>query len=212
MLIAVALAATIAAVPSQLPPMIIHVAAARDIKPTVVAALLAETDAVLRSSGLTFLWVHDANAPSARAVAEPERPSLGLHVSIGHATRPPSKRELPLGWIVFDNPATPEQEIYLSYEAAVALMDASTGVLGSTKSMPVLKRDMFLARAMGRALAHELGHYLTASKAHAPQGLMRALLPAFELFGIERKRLMLAPADRERIVERMASIYMASRG
>ena len=78
--------------------------------------------------------------------------------------------------------------------------------------MPRLQRETLLGRAMGRALAHELGHYLSASKVHAQAGLMRALLPAFELFSSERSRLALAPADRQRIVARMTSIYMASRG
>ena len=34
--------------------------------------------------------------------------------------------------------------------------------------MPLAQREMLLARAMGRALAHELGHYLLASKIHTP--------------------------------------------
>ena len=42
---------------------------------------------------------------------------------------------------------------------------------------------MLLARAMGRALAHEMGHYLLASKEHTKNGLMQAHRTATEFFG-----------------------------
>ena len=35
--------------------------------------------------------------------------------------------------------------------------------------MPIFEREMLLARAIGRALAHELGHYLLASKEHTEE-------------------------------------------
>lgn len=38
-----------------------------------------------------------------------------------------------------------------------------------------------VGRIQGRALAHELGHYLLASKRHASSGLMRAEAPLFEM-------------------------------
>src|SRR5689334_14725349 len=151
MLLAAALALTIAAVPPQLPPMIVQVTAAHDITPTLVTALLAETDAVWRGSGITFLWVRNETVP-ARSLAEPARQPLSLHVSIGHARRHDAERLLPLGWIVFEDPTTPEREIYVSYENAVALLEGSPGVVGQSASMPRLQRETLLARAMGRAL------------------------------------------------------------
>ena len=35
--------------------------------------------------------------------------------------------------------------------------------------MPIFEREMLMARAMGRALAHELGHYFLASKEHTQE-------------------------------------------
>jgi hypothetical protein len=41
-------------------------------------------------------------------------------------------------------------------------------------SLPAALADMFLARALGRALAHEIGHYLLGTREHTRHGLMRA--------------------------------------
>jgi hypothetical protein len=40
--------------------------------------------------------------------------------------------------------------------------------------MPQAGQEQTLARVLGRALAHEIGHYLLASPAHTATGLMRA--------------------------------------
>jgi hypothetical protein len=42
---------------------------------------------------------------------------------------------------------------------------------------PRLLRERMIGRVLGRAIAHEVGHYLFASAAHAPGGLMRARHP-----------------------------------
>ena len=57
-------------------------------------------------------------------------------------------------------------------------MDGAAGVVGIVEQMPQSQRETLLARAMGRALAHELGHYLLASKVHTEHGLMKAVLTA----------------------------------
>jgi hypothetical protein len=48
------------------------------------------------------------------------------------------------------------------------------------ESLPQALVDLFLARALGRALAHEIGHYLFGS-AHTAHGLMRASFTPAEL-------------------------------
>ena len=67
---------------------------------------------------------------------------------------------------MFDDVTAPEQEIYLSHANARQMMEEARGVVGIVDQMPIVQREMLLARAMGRALAHELGHYLLASKVH----------------------------------------------
>jgi len=213
--LAVATTATAAdplSVKASTPPMLVSVVAASDIPARLVNAIVAETDAVWRGTGIQFFWQRPATgAPSPSSMPTPYRTPI-LRVQIGHDVHLGNEWKFPLGWIVFDDPQTPEQEIYLSYENAVTLLEKSDGVVGPTHGMPQLQRETLLARALGRALAHEIGHYLLASKVHTPKGLMMAVHSAYELFGVERVRFALAPSEQQRMVERFTSIYMASRG
>src|SRR4051794_21740675 len=125
MLTAAALAVTLAAAPTPMPPMVVHVATAADITPTLVAAVLAEADAIWRSTGIAFLWQRDSpeHVPSrARAAAEPPYRLSMLRLVIGHDTHVRDGTHIPLGWIVFDDPSTPEREIYVSYDNASTLL------------------------------------------------------------------------------------------
>ena len=110
---------------------------------------------------------------------------------------------LPLGWIRFDDVAAPEQEIYLSHANAVGLMEQARGVVGIAGQMPIAQRETLLARAMGRALAHELGHYLLASKVHTQSGLMKAVLTAVELFMPDARGLRIEPAQGRSVLARL---------
>ncbi len=210
--IAVSAAGTPLASQPFMPPLLVRVAAASDISTTLLRGLLAEADSVWRDTGVRFLWQREnAGAASAgRVPATAPRAASTLRVVIGHDRHPGQNLQLPLGWIVFTGDALPEHEIYVSYSNAQTLMERSRGIVGAVGDMPVLKRELLLARAMGRALAHELGHYLTASKAHAGKGLMMAVHSAAEFFGADMRRFTLEPAQRQQIVSRITSIYMAS--
>ena len=73
--------------------------------------------------------------------------------------------------------------------------------------MPLNYRDLLLSRAMGRALAHEMGHYLFASKTHAAHGLMRAVHTAPELFGTGRNHFGITSAEQAQIVALRTTLY-----
>ncbi len=76
-------------------------------------------------------------------------------------------------------------------------------MVGIVNQMPPSQRETLLARAMGRALAHELGHYLLTSKAHAAHGLMKAVLTAVELFQPSNGALRIEPAQRRAVAARL---------
>jgi hypothetical protein len=44
----------------------------------------------------------------------------------------------------------------------------------ATGDRPAALRQRLMGRVLGRAIAHELGHFLFGSADHAPDGLMRA--------------------------------------
>lgn len=188
----------------MLPPMIVTVAAASDVPPSLVSLMLAETDAIWRGAGFTFVW---QRVPlDAWPLDTPASRPASLRVVIGRNQRALVDGTMPLGWIVFDDVSTPEQDVYVSYATAVRLLESATGTIGPINAMPRLQREMLMARAMGRALAHEIGHYLLASKAHADRGLMKAVQTATELFSPDRTRFLVEPAQMTTVAARIASL------
>jgi hypothetical protein len=80
-----------------------------------------------------------------------------------------------LGWIEFVD-GRPSNHITVSTGAATALLRASRW-----NGLPKTVQHTFLVRAMTRAIAHELGHYLLASREHVAHGLMRGQLTADDI-------------------------------
>ena len=190
---------------SAIPPMIVNVTATPEISPVLVARILAEADAIWRPSGVTFVWQRAARVvvPYSRASETGPYVPNTLRLIIGDNRGARRDGRLPLGWILFDDVAAPEQEIYLSHTNALQMMAEARGVVGIIEQMPIMQREVLLARAMGRALAHELGHYLLASKVHTGRGLMKAILTAAELFSPDADGFRIEPAQRRVIAARL---------
>jgi len=225
MLLATSLAALLVASPAvtagaespathALPPMIVTVSAGPEVSPTLVTRLLKETEAVWRAAGFSFLWRRTGGPAAADprvAVGDAHLPS-SVRVVIGDDAGAARDNRTPLGWIVFDDDRSPQHEIYLSHANAWRLMEAARPVVGIVEQMPFAQREILLARAMGRALAHELGHYLLASKVHTRAGLLRASRTASELFSPDIRGFAVDAAQRQLIAARMRNeLLVASR-
>ena len=185
---------------SSMPPMIVNVTFAANVSPALVTRLLAETDAVWRAGGVTFVWrvMPSDPGPAARVTEAGPYMATTLHVVIGNDTGVTLGQQdrIQLGWIVFDDEHAPGQQIYLSYENAERYLVASREVVGLVAHMPMNQRHTLLGRVMGRALAHELGHYLLASKVHTRRGLMKATRTASDFFSIGRDGFEIDSAQR----------------
>ena len=188
--------------PAASPPMIVTVVTLADVQPSLVSRVLEEADAIWRASGVTFVWRPVPRATATR-LDPPPAGAGALRIVIGDGHGVSHDNRLPLGWIAFDDDGTPAQDIYLSYRNAVAFMGNSPGVAGLVTQMPPLEIEIKLARAMGRALAHELGHYLLASKAHTGRGLMQASHTASEFFEYSRRGFSIDAAQRQAIAARL---------
>ena len=190
---------------SDIQPMIVNVTATPEVSPVQVARILAEADAIWRPSGVTFVWQRAARVvvPYSRASETGPYVPNTLRLLIGDLRGERRDGRLPLGWILFDDVAAPAQEIYLSHTNALQMMAEARGVVGIIEQMPIMQREVLLARAMGRALAHELGHYLLASKVHTRRGLMKAILTAVELFSPDSDRFRIELAQRRVITARL---------
>jgi hypothetical protein len=106
-----------------------------------------------------------------------------------------------LGSIVFVDDV-PKPTIAM-YPTVIAELVAKATLNGSySHEWPVAFHDVIVARVLGRALAHEIGHFLLRSRNHSAVGLMQASQSLRDLIAPNRERFVLS-ADE---VTRLASI------
>jgi hypothetical protein len=93
---------------------------------------------------------------------------------------PGSADDVALGWTRFVA-GRPESAITVSVAAARTLMSRGRWLGRPIDELqPTLQRQ-FVTHALGRSAAHEIGHYLLRSTAHAPDGLMRQRMTVPEI-------------------------------
>jgi hypothetical protein len=158
--------------------------------PGVMARVRAEVDAIWNRYQIDVVW-EPAQASGQQALpdlwvqfAEGWFPSAGRHGSVA------------LARLKFDN-GVPTHRIEVSKMAAAALA-ATTSWARDRRPLldgPDRLRSDALGRIVGRAVAHEIGHYLLASSRHADRGLMRAAIDPEQLVYPGTSFLTLRDAD-----------------
>jgi len=116
-----------------------------------------------------------------------------------------------LGWIEFVD-GQPSRTITISRRAARLLGDHAALSDRPVTEWPAAVRQLFIVRALGRAGAHEVGHYLLASKAHESSGLMRASFPTNELIGGSATGFRLNAAELRQLERRFSAYRLARLG
>jgi len=171
------------------PRVAVRVVATTGQDDQIVAGMFRELVSTWQRCGVTVL-------PYAQGLEPPPTATVSLILAPGW---PPPEAAGGLGWIrfVLDPESHPAPVLMVSLAATRALVDAS-----DYRGTPVAQRPSavgrtLLARALGRAAAHELGHYLLASRAHARRGLMRARFNADELVSEDGAAFRLADSDRQ---------------
>jgi hypothetical protein len=97
-----------------------------------------------------------------------------------------------LGAIAFID-GSPGRVLTVFVDAIVRLV-ATARLMGATEAQwPVCIRDQVLARAIGRVIAHEIGHYVLGTRGHAATGLMRAQHTADELVAPDSRYVLVTP-------------------
>ena len=137
--------------------------------PAVVAAAIAEAADIWAAYDVDIRMSDASDGAPARTVS--------LVVTLAPVKQ--RKETGTLGSIVFSGDA-PEPVIQLYPEAASALI-AAVASSRRDNTWPAAPGDRVLARVLGRALAHEVGHFLLRSKSHSTAGLMRADLLGSDL-------------------------------
>jgi hypothetical protein len=100
-----------------------------------------------------------------------------------------------VAWIQFMD-GSPGQLINASVAAARRLLNETRWLDERPIRMaPNNAQDRLIGTMIGRAIAHEIGHYLLASSKHAREGLMKPLITPAEFVRQGHKHLKLVPED-----------------
>ncbi len=182
------------AVATVLPPISVRVDVGPNIPRAVVVDTLEEAAAIWRPAGVTFEWqiVEQRSDNRTAVVTSVSCCPRTLRVTVNEDSPAVQVSSLPIGWIIFDERGAPRPDIHLSYANALTLVRAAEGV-GTMSRMTVLELRTVLSRTLGRALAHELGHYLLASKSHTAAGLMKGSHVASEFLAPQRGTFEIDP-------------------
>ncbi len=115
-----------------------------------------------------------------------------------------------LGAIVFDHNGRPADVIAVDPDAIAATVKQPRVNPCDVDACPPALLKLVTTRALGRVLAHEIGHYLLALPAHAPCGLMRAAFTGRELAELDRATFALSPELLPRLRDRLERLRSAA--
>ena len=96
--------------------------------------------------------------------------------------------------------SVPEPVIVMYPNTIAALVQSVTLHGHAFNDWPFGFRDGILGRVFGRALAHELGHFLLRSREHADEGLMQPRHDSTYLVAPDRRPFELTKAEASRFV------------
>jgi hypothetical protein len=169
-------------------------ATSRAIPAPLIADAMREVESVWREEGIAIEWHGDDTA--ARSTPAP------LYIVVGDRCPAGAGSERSLASIMFVDGA-PVGRIVVCYGNVLSLVARDRAGFAM---LPSRGRDAMLARAMGRAIAHEIGHYLLG-RDHANRGLMRAAHSIEDLSGMDRAAFALGEDERTRAVEKARLVH-----
>ena len=97
----------------------------------------------------------------------------------------------PLGAVDFDQAGAPLHIVTVFIVRLVTMIEEARLWHVPAWEWPRVIREQVVGRAIGRVIAHEIGHVLLRTTGHAPRGLMRAVQRADELVDPARNRYRL---------------------
>jgi hypothetical protein len=174
--------------------LLVRVDAPAAIKPATVAGIAAEVRGIWKPYGVDVSFA----LPGEAVTGEPgEEIRLVITDRLLAGTRGASGDVAGVGWIEFLGPEQPARLITVSVAAASTLADRARWAGIPVGLLPAVIRQQFLVHALGRATAHEIGHYLLRSAVHARAGLMRPRFAAEDVMDDHLTRFRLEPAQVE---------------
>ena len=162
------LAEKVDSVPSPLIHVEVLLTTSDTLSESARAVLVRETESIWRRHGVVIHWLAPTDSSPAgqyrlRALVVQKRaiPSSGRALAIGELVGSAGRHPI----------------AFVSIEDARRLLTCTRGSLGCDL---IALEERRLGITLGRALAHEIGHFLLQTKTHARSGLMRSQFDATE--------------------------------
>jgi hypothetical protein len=158
--------------------------------------MMRETSQVWRAAGVDVKWSKLPSAGTAEGSAmESSQPPVVVMVTPdipeAFASAPPAVRVMASILFIENKPTT----LIGAYPAEVQrLLETVRMDERAVSERPAALRHRLMGRVLGRAIAHELGHFLFGSADHAPSGLMRARHRLDDLTSPFRQAFRVVPA------------------
>jgi hypothetical protein len=173
--------------------MPVHVVIDRaDLVPrAVLAGAVSEAAAVWIAYGV------EVDRPDSDPSSDCDRVHKVIRVSLSASQRA-RKREHVLGEALYDANAA-DWMIILHYTDVVRIATDARAFGEHAAFWPAPVRDQIIGRALGRVLAHEIGHILLRQSQHSTTGLMQAGQVASRLADYSRDALALTQIERARL-------------
>jgi hypothetical protein len=183
---------------ASLPP--VHVALTfgmpSTIPPAIATAAVREAAAIWSEHRV----VVDLALPCA---SEPDE-AIVLTIQRGYGQGPTAANaKVALGAIAFAKDGTPYSFVTVFFDRLLrSIKNERLGDVAQERWPPDL-RERVIGRALGRVIAHEIGHYLLGTRAHSSSGLMRSVQPFAELFALGNAGFLLSRDDEQRLARRI---------
>jgi hypothetical protein len=176
----------------------------REPPPTLVESMKKEAASIWESYGVWLQW--RTTASLARCAST----QASFNVLLNQNPRRARSLNRILGSTHLAVRAIDQVPIYIDLEATEELL----GSVSFEKLARLLGRASFgpadVGRALGRVLAHEVGHVLLAARNHQPRGLMRPTFVAEDLLNPQRGFYTLSPAEVTRLRQRERTLIVSA--
>ena len=179
----------------------ITVHAAPTVPPVVVGRALEEASAIWRQTGVAFKWLKEDSSPDRLHAAAGDAPARHHRREPRHTARQRS----PARMGQFCRRRTGRRHSYLPPQCGAV----HPGIWRGRRSDASHESCRALSSArpqLGRALAHEIGHYLLRSRGHATNGLMKGRRTVKEFIDPNHHGFDIDASDREAAARRIREI------
>jgi hypothetical protein len=189
-----------------LPLSYVHLSIDQDggLSAAQIAVAVDQMQQIWRSAGVTVT----ASRPG--EVHRPDQALASLRV-VQFAPPPNARGEPILAWVAMDEAHVPAPALFVSLQTMLALLAHAEFAGYPMRRLTTAVRAELTARAIGRAAAHELGHYLLQRASHRPPGLMRPSYSANDLVGDWLEPFQVAAEQWPTVLTEIAALTRSQR-